>query len=112
MRIKIFYVDKRGKTYLGTSTNLHLIDEEDDFTLGLGNLLQNRLETLLELAAHGGTRHKGTEVQTDESAGRFHAIRDVSVYHALSYTLGNGLSKVVKAVSDGKVRVRMGILLC
>jgi hypothetical protein len=34
-----------------THDGVHLVDEGDDLTVGVGDLLQDRLEPLLELAA-------------------------------------------------------------
>ena len=45
---------------------VHLVDEEDDLALGVGDLLEHRLEALLELAAVLGAGDQGADVQGDD----------------------------------------------
>ncbi len=45
---------------------VHLVDEEDDLPLGLGDLLEHGLEPLLKLAAILGPGHQRTDVQRDQ----------------------------------------------
>jgi hypothetical protein len=53
---------RRARAHQG----VHLVDEEDDLPLGLGHLLQHRLEPLLELAAVLGPGHQRAHVQRDD----------------------------------------------
>ena len=50
-----------------TDDGVQLVDERDDLALGVGDLLQHRLEPLLELAAVLRARHHRTEVERDEA---------------------------------------------
>jgi hypothetical protein len=43
-----------------------LVDEDDELPLAIGDLLEHRLEPLLELAAELGAREHGTDVQRDQ----------------------------------------------
>jgi hypothetical protein len=45
-----------------------LVDEEDDLARAVGDLLDHRLEPVLELAAVLGSRDEGAHVQSHESA--------------------------------------------
>ena len=42
---------------------VHLVDEGDDLAFGVGDLLENRLEALLELAPELGSGHQGADVE-------------------------------------------------
>ena len=46
---------------------MQLIDERDDLALALGDLTEDRLEALLELASVLGARHHGTDVESDHA---------------------------------------------
>mmetsp|Transcript_38335 Transcript_38335/g.78167 ORF Transcript_38335/g.78167 Transcript_38335/m.78167 type:complete len:228 (-) Transcript_38335:856-1539(-) len=78
----------RGGT--GTDDGVHLINKQDDLTLGLGNLLEYGFETLFEFTSHGGAGDECTEIETDEFAWGFHAIGNVTVNHSLRYAFGDG----------------------
>src|SRR5690606_34070268 len=45
---------------------VHLVDERDDLALGVLDLLEDRLEPLLELAAVLGARHHAGQVERDD----------------------------------------------
>ena len=50
----------------GADHGVKLVDEEDDLTLGVGDLLEDGLEALLELAAILGARHQRTHVERED----------------------------------------------
>ena len=45
---------------------MHLVDKRDDLTVGVLDLLEHRLQSLLELTAVLGARDHGGEIETDE----------------------------------------------
>ena len=47
----------------GPHKGMDLINEEDDATLGFGDLTDNALQTVLELSLVHGTCHKGSHVE-------------------------------------------------
>ncbi len=47
----------------GTNERMQLIDEHDELPLGFGDLLEHRLEPLLELAAELGARDDRAQVE-------------------------------------------------
>ena len=47
---------------------VQLVDEGDDLALGVGDLLEHRLQALLELAAVLGPGHHGAQVERDRRA--------------------------------------------
>ena len=49
----------------GTDHRMQLIYEEDDLTLGLGDLVQHSLQPLLELSAELGPGDESAQVQCD-----------------------------------------------
>ena len=50
----------------GADNRMELVDEEDDLALGVGDLLQNGLQALLELAAIFRARDEGAHVEADD----------------------------------------------
>ena len=57
---------QRALCSAGTDEVVQFVDEEDNFTLGIGDFLHHRFQTLLELAAEPGTGDHGAEVQLDD----------------------------------------------
>ncbi len=51
----------------GTDDRVDLVDERDDLTLGVGDLLEHRLEPLLELAAVLRARDQRADVERDDA---------------------------------------------
>ena len=51
----------------GTHDRVQLVDEGDDLALGVGDLLEHRLQALLELAAVLGPGHHGAQVERDDA---------------------------------------------
>ena len=49
-----------------THDRVHLVDERDDLTVGVLDLLEHRLQSLLELTAVLGAGDHGGEIETDE----------------------------------------------
>ena len=47
---------------------MQLVDEEDDLALGVGDLLEDGLEAILELAAVLGTGDQGADVERHQAA--------------------------------------------
>ena len=69
-----------------THDGVELVDEQNDATLGLLDLLEHRLQAVLELATVLGTRHERAHVKLDEVAvaqGRGHVARDDALGDAL-----------------------------
>ena len=69
-----------------THDGVELVDEQNDATLGLLDLLEHRLQAVLELATVLGTRNERTHVKLDEVAvaqGRGHVARDDALGDAL-----------------------------
>ena len=52
----------------GADDRVQLVHEEDDLALGVGDLLQDRLQALLELAAVLGARQQRADVEGDDLA--------------------------------------------
>jgi len=73
----------------GTDHRVQLVDEQDDLALGVLDLLEHRLEPLLELASVLGTCHEGAKVQPHDLAV-LEALRDVAAHDALGEALGDG----------------------
>ena len=53
----------------GTHEGVDLVDEEDDFAVGLDDLVHNALQTLLELAFVLGTGNQGAHIKGEEFLG-------------------------------------------
>ena len=68
---------------------VQFIDEQDDPALGLGDLLQNGLETVLELAPELGSRDQGAHIQRDQLAV-LQAVGDVARNDAMGQALSDG----------------------
>src|SRR4029077_2784267 len=63
------------------------VDEQDDLAVRGLDLLENRLQTVLELTAIFGARHEGPEIEGDDTLA-LQAFRNI----ACGYTLGESLS--------------------
>ncbi len=70
----------------GPHDGVHLVDERDDLALGALDLLEHRLEPLLELAAVLGAGDHRAEVQADDPLAA-QALRHVAADHALRQAL-------------------------
>ena len=82
---------------------VELVDEEDDLSVGLGDLVNDRLEALLELTAKLRPRHQRAEVEL-EDALVFEGIGHVAADHPLGEPLDDGrLSHARIADEDGVV---------
>ena len=68
---------------------VQLVDEEDDPSLGLGDVLENGLEPLFELAAELGARDQCAHVQRDQLAV-LQALGDVAGDDPLGQALDDG----------------------
>ena len=68
---------------------VQLVDEGDDLAGGVGDLLEHRLQPLLELAAVLGARHHRAEVERDEALV-LQALGHVAVGDALGQALHDG----------------------
>ena len=68
---------------------MHLVDERDDFTLRVGDLLEHRLQSLLELPAVLGPGHHGGQIQRDE-ATILEALGYIAVHDAPGQTFHDG----------------------
>src|SRR5262245_53207574 len=66
----------------GADDRVHLVDEGDELILGFGQLLQDGLEALLELAAELRARDEGAQIECDESLV-LESFGDVAVHDAL-----------------------------
>src|SRR5690606_27161226 len=73
----------------GTDDRVELVDEEDDLTGGLRDLLQESLQALLELAAIFRTREHAAHVH-DDDALVLHRVRHVAGNNAAGETLDDG----------------------
>ncbi len=82
---------------------VELVDEEDDLSVGLGDLVNYRLEALLELTAELRPRHQRAEVEL-EDALVFEGIGHVAADHPLGEPLDDGrLSHARITDEDGVV---------
>ena len=82
---------------------VHLVDEGDDLAFGIGDLLEDRLEALLELAAVLGAGHHGADVQGHDPLV-LEALGHVAGDDALGQPLGDGrLAHARLADEDGVV---------
>mmetsp|Transcript_13434 Transcript_13434/g.31042 ORF Transcript_13434/g.31042 Transcript_13434/m.31042 type:complete len:387 (-) Transcript_13434:79-1239(-) len=98
-------VGRVHRTLGGTCSNdgVHLVDENDDFSVAVLNFLQNGLETLFELSTHAGSGHQCRQVESNQFAS-LQSIGDVARNHALGDALGNrGLSDTGITNQDGVV---------
>ena len=73
----------------GTDDGVQLIDEGDDVPLGLLDLVEDGLETFLELAAVLGARDHRGQVQGDDPA-TLQGVGDVPGHHSLGQPLDDG----------------------
>ena len=73
----------------GADNGVQFVEERDDLTVAVLDLLEDGLQPLLELAPVLGTGHHGSEVETDESLAA-QALRDVAGDDTLGQTLHNG----------------------
>src|SRR5687767_7533230 len=67
---------------------VQLVDEHDELSLAIGDLLEDGLEPLLELTTILGTRDQGAEIETDEPLVA-QAFRDVAVHDSLCEPFGD-----------------------
>ena len=72
-----------------THNRMQLVDEQDDLALGVLDLLQNRLEAFLELAAVLGAGDQRAQVERDDLLV-LERLRHVAADDALGQTLGDG----------------------
>ena len=87
----------------GTDDGVHLVDEGDDLPVGVGDLLEDGLEPLLELAPVLGPGHHGREVEGDEPLV-LQAFGDVALDDAPGQALDDGrLAHAGLADEDGVV---------
>ena len=70
----------------GADDGMDLIDEEDDLPFGRGDLLQNRLEALLELPAVLRAGDQGADIKTDDLLV-FEVFRHIAVDDPLGQSL-------------------------
>ena len=73
----------------GADDQVQLVDEQDDPPLGLGDLLQDGLEPVLELAPELGSGDQGAHVQRDQLAV-LQALGNVARDDALGQALDDG----------------------
>ncbi len=73
----------------GTDDGVQFVDEGDDLAAGVGDLLQDRLQPLLELAPVLGPRHHGTQVEGQEPLV-LQALGDVALHDAPGQALHDG----------------------
>ena len=73
----------------GADDGVHLVDEENDLSLGGGDLLEHRLEPLLELTAELGAGHHGAQVERDQALA-LEALGHVAVDDPPRQALGDG----------------------
>ncbi len=53
----------------GADQGVELVDEENDLAVGVDDLLEDRLEAILELAAVLGAGDQGAHVEGDDAGG-------------------------------------------
>ena len=68
---------------------VQLVDEQDDLPVGLGDLLEDRLEALFELAAILGAGDQRAQVERDDALV-FQAFGHVAAHDALGQALDDG----------------------
>ena len=73
----------------GADDRVELVDEQDDAAVGVLDLLQDRLQALLELAPELGARDQGTEVEPDDALV-LERLRDVAADDPLREALDDG----------------------
>ena len=73
----------------GAHDGVELVDEGDDLALGVGDLLQHRLQPLLELAAVLGPGHHGRQVEGDHALVA-QALGHVALDDAVGQALDDG----------------------
>ena len=87
----------------GTHQRVYLVDEQDDASLGLRHLVDDRLQTFLELALVLGTGHQCAHVERVELLV-LQVLGHVATHDALGQSLGNGrLARARLANQDGVV---------
>mmetsp|Transcript_31284 Transcript_31284/g.91611 ORF Transcript_31284/g.91611 Transcript_31284/m.91611 type:complete len:270 (-) Transcript_31284:780-1589(-) len=90
----------------GTDNRVHLVNEENNFSLAFGDLLQNTLESLLELAPHGRSGHQSSEVEPDQTARRLHAVGNITIEHTLGNAFGNSRLAHARIANENRVVFR------
>ena len=88
----------------GTHDGVQLINEEDDLALALLHLIQDALQTLLELAAVLCASHQSTHVQAQHGAV-FQVLRHIAPDDPLGQTLGDG------RLADARLTDEAGVVL-
>ena len=88
----------------GTHDGVQLINEEDDLALALLHLIQDALQTLLELAAVLCASHQSTHVQAEHGAV-FQVLRHIAPDDTLGQTLGDG------RLADARLTDEAGVVL-
>ncbi len=73
----------------GTHQGVDLVDEQDDLALGLGDLVDDRLESLLKLALILGTGNQGTHVERVDLL-LLQVLGHVAAHDALCQALDDG----------------------
>ena len=73
----------------GADHGVQLVDEQDDVALLLGQIVQHRLQALLELPAELGPGDQGRHVQRQQAPG-LEALGDLAVDDALGQALDDG----------------------
>ena len=73
----------------GPNHRMDLIDKQNDLSFGVGDLLQNRFEPLLEFAAIFGPGDQGSHVEGDELSV-LQRLRNIAVDDALCQAFDNG----------------------
>ena len=73
----------------GADDGVQLVDEGDDLAVGVGDLLEHRLEALLELAAVLGAGHHRPEVEADQPLA-LQALGHVALDDAAGEALDDG----------------------
>ncbi len=73
----------------GSDDGVQLVDEGDDLAFGVGDLLEDRLEALLELAPVLGPSHHGAQIERQEALV-LEAVRDVTGDDAIGQALHDG----------------------
>ena len=87
----------------GADDRVQLVHEQDDLALGVGDLLQDRLQALLELAAVLRAGQQGADVEADDLAVA-QGLGDVAADDALREALDDrGLADAGLADQDGVV---------
>ena len=86
----------------GTDDRVHLVDEQDDFTLGFGHLLEGGLEALLELTAILGPGHQGGHIQLDDALV-VEAFGHIAIHNALGEALDDSRLADARLANQGGV---------